>query len=365
MIDHPQTQGIAIICDTQGGVRQILRDDLNLVAPPQPIANFTTLFDRASSAKAAQFLAAVIAQGAAFDWQLNACLKNRMTMLHFFGSASDTGLLLLGVRSSENIVRFQDEMSRINNEHVNVLRETIRQQAVAVAAVEPKDDPQQIEAMSELNNELVNMQRELGRKNAELMRVNLELHRVNSELEDTRAQLEQKHEQLLAANTQLADLAATDTLTGIPNRRALEQSLQQAFYTAKLEDRALSVAIIDVDHFKSLNDTFGHAAGDEALKQLANILSKTARESDMVARLGGEEFALVIRNAAGKEAHKAADRLRQAIESATWPDRPITVSIGLATLRPEHTSIDQLLEQADEALYTSKETGRNRVTAIQ
>ncbi|MEX0742499.1 MAG: GGDEF domain-containing protein, partial [Phycisphaeraceae bacterium] len=357
MIDHPQTQGIAIVCDTQGGVRQILRDDLNLVAPPQPIANFTSLFDRASAAKAAQFIAAVIAQGAAFDWQLNACLQNRMTMLHFFGSASDKGLLLLGVRSSENIVRFQDEMSRINNEHVNVLRETIRQQTVAP----PRNDPPQIEAMSELNNELVNMQRELGRKNAELMRVNLELHRVNSELEDTRAKLEENHEKLLAANAKLADLAATDSLTGIPNRRTLEQSLQQAFYTAKLENRPLSVAMIDIDHFKSLNDTFGHAAGDEALQQLAGILSETVRDSDLVARLGGEEFAVILRDAAGEKAHQAADRLRQAIESATWPDRPITVSIGLATLRPEHTSFEALLEHADEALYTSKETGRNRV----
>lgn len=162
-----------------------------------------------------------------------------------------------------------------------------------------------------------------------------------------------------AVTTRLSSLhrqTETDPLTSLTNRRGLESALAQL----KHEDRPLGIVMFDIDHFKTINDTYGHMAGDEALIAIAAITRATARETDMVARMGGEEFVVLLPDAALNSAVAFAERLRQAISQANIPPNgPITVSLGVA-LYPLHTQdLDALLPLADAALYQAKEAGRN------
>jgi diguanylate cyclase (GGDEF)-like protein len=158
-------------------------------------------------------------------------------------------------------------------------------------------------------------------------------------------------------------LAMTDELTGLPNRRALLARL--AALIQRPETPACSMLIIDVDHFKSINDRHGHPIGDEALRQLSASLRESVREPAFAGRLGGEEFALVLPNSTIDEALATAEALRQrvhALDLARWlADRRITVSIGITTAAPGSDSLSSVLRRADAALYAAKHAGRNCV----
>jgi diguanylate cyclase (GGDEF)-like protein/PAS domain S-box-containing protein len=164
------------------------------------------------------------------------------------------------------------------------------------------------------------------------------------------------------ANARLKSLAVTDGLTGVKNRAALNEMLFEEFDRATRYGRPLSVILLDVDHFKPFNDTFGHPAGDAVLQSVASILKKTARATDVVARYGGEEFAVILPETDLAGAMIVAERCRRAIDGESWDKRPITASLGVATMTSATEAAPVLLREADEALYTSKRTGRNRVT---
>lgn len=157
-------------------------------------------------------------------------------------------------------------------------------------------------------------------------------------------------------------LANTDGLTGCLNRRALQNVLDGAVGEALANGSHLSFAILDIDHFKSLNDRHGHQAGDEALRNLGALLRKSIRGIDSVGRMGGEEFGIVLPHADVLTAMSVAERIRQSIQSARLCVRPVTASFGVATLDGVLNSGEQLYSAADDALYFSKNAGRNRVT---
>ena len=150
--------------------------------------------------------------------------------------------------------------------------------------------------------------------------------------------------------------------TGIKNHRALQERLREEYDRALRYEMPLSVLMLDVDMFKQYNDAFGHPAGDAILRQVARILQETARISDVVARYGGEEFVIILPGIAVEEAKTVAERFRKAIETADWPQRVVTVSIGAATLAPTTLHPDALLANADIALFRSKHQGRNCIT---
>ncbi len=166
---------------------------------------------------------------------------------------------------------------------------------------------------------------------------------------------------LQLANETLSELATSDGLTGLPNARALAGWLSAEFESATRLGSPLSVVLLDLDRFKSLNDTFGHLAGDRALKATGELLAGFADGGVRVARHGGEEFVALLPGTGMDGARQWAEKVRSALEEADWPFRPVTATLGVAEISPRDRSPDDLLRRADAALYAGKENGRNRV----
>jgi diguanylate cyclase (GGDEF)-like protein/PAS domain S-box-containing protein len=181
-------------------------------------------------------------------------------------------------------------------------------------------------------------------------------------LEEAQKKLRVQQEKLYEANSRLEALASTDSLTGLKNRRAFEERLEEEVGRTRRHGHQLALVLLDIDHFKSFNDTFGHPKGDEVLRNIGRLIKRTSRETDVCARYGGEEFAIILPHTDQDGALGLAERLRRAIEEAVWEDRPMTASVGVAHICREVTTAEQLLDQADRALYRSKQDGRNRVT---
>jgi two-component system cell cycle response regulator len=165
-------------------------------------------------------------------------------------------------------------------------------------------------------------------------------------------------------------LALTDSLTGLYNRRYLMSHLESMVERSKTTSKPISVLMIDIDHFKVVNDTYGHATGDEVLRSVALEIGRGVREFDLTARIGGEEFVVVMPDTPGSAAMAVADRLRDSIAanraelSAGGKQPPaVTASIGIATLLGPSESADNLLSRADDAMYRAKTAGRNRVVS--
>lgn len=188
-------------------------------------------------------------------------------------------------------------------------------------------------------------------------------------LADTNSRLE-RHQ------VQLETLATTDALTGLLNRRALWDRARVELARAQREHTPLSLLVLDLDHFKQVNDRWGHPAGDAVLHHVAGLMQGTVRRTDVVGRLGGEEFVVLLPQAGAEAAAHLADKLRRSVETSPtpWPasvgpgvvnpppELPVTVSIGGASLSPgAQGSLELLLGLADQALYRAKAEGRNRV----
>ncbi len=160
--------------------------------------------------------------------------------------------------------------------------------------------------------------------------------------------------------------ASMDALTGLWNRRFLLDSLNLSAAFALRHGLPLSLVLLDVDHFKAINDAHGHATGDEALRDVAAALQGATRDHDVVARFGGEEFAILLPGTDRDGATAMAERVRRGLEDRPWPVQTITASFGVATIpsrEKESAAVSLLLiESADLALYHSKRQGRNRVT---
>lgn len=171
------------------------------------------------------------------------------------------------------------------------------------------------------------------------------------------------------ANRRLAELASTDPLTGISNRRSFIERFDTQIRLAKRRGQNISLLMLDVDCFKDFNDRFGHPAGDVVLADIAKILAARLRDSDLICRFGGEEFAVVLQETDIEGALHIAESLRTAVENHLWQHREITISVGASTLAFNRhyeggirQAMDTLIQRSDEALYESKRRGRNRVT---
>jgi two-component system cell cycle response regulator len=181
----------------------------------------------------------------------------------------------------------------------------------------------------------------------------------------TRSQIRHKRYQdrLRRVHRRSISLAVTDSLTGLYNRRYLTAHLASTVDGLAAEGKPLALAMVDIDHFKAINDSHGHAAGDGVLRDIAELLKRSLRATDMVARLGGEEFVVVMPDTDVGMAEAVTRRLRRVIAEATAAKVPITVSIGVAAMLGPGDTPERLLKRADDALYEAKRGGRNRVIA--
>ncbi|EMY78950.1 diguanylate cyclase (GGDEF) domain protein [Leptospira weilii serovar Ranarum str. ICFT] len=190
-----------------------------------------------------------------------------------------------------------------------------------------------------------------------------------NELIESHHKIRQLAEELREANDKLFEQASTDPLTKLKNRRAFDEELNRLTQFSQKQTNPLSLLMIDADHFKDYNDTFGHPAGDQVLIELARLLTKTFRKNDILARFGGEEFIAALPNTSEPEAVEIAERLVQIVREFNWEKRSITISVGAATSDFNANSKNihleysvNLIEEADQALYFSKVNGRNRIT---
>lgn len=197
-----------------------------------------------------------------------------------------------------------------------------------------------------------------ARFGAERSRMQAELQRVRAE------QMAAEAERLQAQARELRRYVLADPLTGLGNRRQVERELPRLLSHSARTDEPLAVAMLDLDHFKQVNDRFGHAVGDAVLMAAADLFRARVRGGDLIARMGGEEFLIVFAHASLEWAREACERLRLAIAGHDWeqaaPGLKVTISIGLCVAGPRLDAA-QLLEQADQALYRAKNEGRNRV----
>lgn len=198
-------------------------------------------------------------------------------------------------------------------------------------------DNEALQSMSLLNNELSGLSRELAQKNRELEK----------------------------ANRKIKELSRTDSLTGLANRRYFQERYEQAFTLARRHKTPLSVAMLDLDYFKYVNDNFGHEAGDTVLRQLGQLLRQNCRHEDFAARFGGEEFIMYLSHTTAEEALELAERLRQIVAQADMLENrhPVTISIGLSRIS-DADSPEALIKRADQALYAAKKAGRNRTSVL-
>ncbi len=196
----------------------------------------------------------------------------------------------------------------------------------------------------------------------ELRRVVFEQQEFIAAREVYQRQLEAYQQQLEESNALLEQQRATDRLTGLTNRYVFERRMEEEFQRSMRHGAPLSLVMLDIDNFKSFNDTYGHVAGDRVLSEVAALVQKNGRVTDVAVRYGGEEFAVILPNTNTGGAFILAERFRQAVESAAWTERRITVSVGVSTLTNEIPDVASLVVAADKALYHSKRMGRNRVS---
>ena len=197
----------------------------------------------------------------------------------------------------------------------------------------------------------------------EIRRLSFELEAAKKELEATKRIIRIKEIELDAVIAQAEEVSHVDVLTCLPNRRQVIKQLQNEVIRAERYKTTLSISMIDIDHFKKINDSYGHTVGDQVLFQLANILQKSVRDPDTVGRYGGEEFLVVLPNTRLKDAAGQAARLCTRVRETDINIGELirmTISIGVAEYRHGQENWQKFLSRADLALYESKNNGRDR-----
>jgi len=176
-------------------------------------------------------------------------------------------------------------------------------------------------------------------------------------------------EQLIEARHQMEALAMQDVLTGMLNRRAIEEHARTELDLAKRKERPLSIILLDIDHFKAINDQYGHSVGDQTLRHMSEILTKNLRQYDRIGRWGGEEFIVILPDTEISEAITVAERMRIATAETKLSleqggDYTVQISLGVACASGSYPTLIKLVDAADQALYKAKQTGRNRVCSF-
>ena len=196
------------------------------------------------------------------------------------------------------------------------------------------------------------------------------LHKANTALQQAMDEIWKSREEIHRKNKELEHLATRDPLTGVFNRRAFMQVVQPLFAAASRGESSIGFLLLDIDHFKAVNDSHGHAIGDRVIQEVARKMQQSARGNDLVCRYGGEEFCMVVAGIDRRGLAAFAERLRRRVEAEAGPSvrevegLRVTVSIGIEVFAGGTGSVESLIDHADQALYRAKRGGRNRVVSF-
>jgi len=198
------------------------------------------------------------------------------------------------------------------------------------------------------------------------VQTHLKIHGLQTQLEEKTTNLEAEIARRIEAEEGLVELASLDSLTGIYNRRAFFELAEKELARAQRYRSVITLLMMDIDHFKRVNDSYGHLAGDQTLVAFAAFCKRNLRSFDLIARYGGEEFIVLLPRTDSQSGKSVAERLRKAVTETEFDyegeNIPIKISIGVASLKKgEEVTLSALIERADQALYQAKHTGRNRV----
>ncbi|MBD3243446.1 MAG: diguanylate cyclase [Chitinivibrionales bacterium] len=325
--------GFAVLCDDRGAIVRVCNDHSGVLGDTAPGASIAGMLEPESIA---QFLSTIVEtklRNASSGCEIRVrCPGRRPERFHLTGVAAAEGILLVAVRHHEELERMLESLPELCSVRMTDVRRLLEDRNDM-----PHDDSPLYDELTRMNNELVNMQRQLVKKNAELEQ----------------------------ANRRISELMRTDPLTQVGNRRSLTERMEEALSFARRRGMPLGVAMCDVDHFKRINDTYGHEAGDAVLRELGALLRNSVRREDIVARYGGEEFVVAMPATSVAGVYAMAERLRKALRNKRIlsDGHCVTVSFGVTESRPEDT-IDSALCRADKALYRAKGTGRDRTVAF-
>lgn len=236
----------------------------------------------------------------------------------------------------------------------------IEQLARAMREIERRERPPVYPDERKQINEIRQLSASIQSMTGALLRHEAELETLNASLEQ---QVRERTEALSVANQELERLATVDSLTGLNNRRRFDARLQEAFQALRRNERGFGLLLIDIDHFKAINDRHGHQSGDEVLRRLGQLLTQSTRITDFVARYGGEEFVVLLPDGPdAREGLAVAEKIRAAVAAASFPEvGQVTASVGLSLARKDDTNAEAVVTRADQALYDAKAQGRDRV----
>lgn len=326
-----QDHTFALKCDPLGGVVNVLSDHKGFFSQISPQDLFQTM-DAVSSTQFQNLMSEALMHGVSLRPGISLHMNGQDFVFSMFTMSRGNVNYVMAVQRPQHIFKVYEEFMGIINEQGRLLRKT--QQEGAMFGHQKHNDVNRLEECMRLNNELSNMQRELSKKNHELSE----------------------------AYIKIEALSRTDQLSGLANRRYFMDRLKEALSLCRRQSISASLLMADLDHFKEINDEFGHAAGDEVIRVFAEILKGNCRMEDLAARYGGEEFLVLMPGTPLAKAQASAERIRTFLEKQDilGCGRAVTVSIGvvqyLATESPE-----EFVLRADKALYKAKNNGRNRI----
>jgi len=322
------------MCTLEGEIIEVLSDESNILRNIRKPIFFQEIVDNASKEKANNFIRQIQANKPAFDWEINVFIEGIIRTLNFNGVCAEHEVTIIGVEKKDELKMFLEEFARINSEQANILRKAMKEKTLLTNQMDTQTN--EVNELSRLNNELTSLQRELTKKNLELEKL----------------------------YKQMQEIAITDRLTKAYNRWGFYDLAEIEIERTKRYQYPLSLITFDLDHFKRINDTYGHPTGDLVLEKTAARCKNKLRASDIFGRMGGEEFAILMPEANEAGAQLVAERIRQAVSEPITFDGDsltITVSLGVTSLSKEHFNLGKMLWCADRALYQAKEKGRNQV----
>ena len=331
MDNHSLSPGFAFYCDISGNILEVINNTIKLDRLSTGV-RLADLFGSFNYYKVNKFLEQVRSSGSAYNWDFDLKKTNPKGVVQVSGAVVQKKIMIMGMAMNEETLTLIGEMVSISNEQTNALKFALKE--ANDAAQEAKIDTQIIEEFSRLNNELISTKRELMKKNKELERL---------------------YEEVQA-------LSLIDKLTGLLNRRGFEQKAGQEWEHALRYKRPLSMIMFDIDRFKNVNDSYGHAIGDYVLKSVAQRCESQLRKVDIFSRHGGEEFCTLLPETKLEQAGDIAEKLRlitlQPLDTEVG-QLNVSISLGVAEHIKNVTNLEELQKNADQALYKAKQSGRN------